>query len=179
MLGPLLHAEFVQYINKRHTLRNQLASDMAVSEADTGPGVRSFAAHPVFRPDAVDPEHENQHPINVGMISHIGGHKWAGNVIVYIPPDYQTNPVRRAPRRVKPKNEGGDASAGPLVHESEPLSSGASASDVSPLAGKGIWYGRVQPKHVQGIVEQTIGHGQIIRELFRGGIHRNGNQIRL
>ncbi|KAK4148203.1 Sucrase/ferredoxin-like-domain-containing protein [Dichotomopilus funicola] len=50
----------------------------------------------------------------VGQISHIGGHKFAGNVIVYIPPTLKTE-------------DGG----------------------AHPLAGHGIWYGRVEPAHVE------------------------------
>ncbi|KAK9458867.1 Sucrase/ferredoxin-like-domain-containing protein [Lipomyces oligophaga] len=35
--------------------------------------------------------------------------------------------------------------------------------------GSSIWYGLVQPKHVQGIVKETIEGRRIIRELHRGG----------
>ena len=152
---------------------------MVSPQAENGQGSKSFASHPVFRADAVDPKREGEQPINVGMISHIGGHKWAGNVIVYIPPNYEINPVERAHRGAKPKDETTHGYAEPVVHEDEVLSARNSLPNLSPLAGKGIWYGRVEPKHVEGIVEQTIGHGQILRDLFRGGIHRNGNQIRL
>ncbi|KAI5287741.1 hypothetical protein KEM54_005774 [Ascosphaera aggregata] len=58
----------------------------------------------------------------IGQISHIGGHKYAGNVIIYVPPSY--------------KGSG------------------------NQLAGAGIWYGRVQPKHVDGIVNATILEGK-------------------
>lgn len=75
----------------------------------------------------------------VGLISHVGGHKFAGNVIIYIPP-------------VLPNH---------------------------PLAGKGIWYGRVEPKHVEGIVEKTIYQGHVIEELFRGGIGQNSEMLRI
>lgn len=63
----------------------------------------------------------------VGLISHIGGHKFAGNVILRFPP-----------------------------------------LPVHPLSGMEIWYGRVEPKHVEGIVEETIGGGRVIQELLRG-----------
>ncbi|KAE8349708.1 Sucrase/ferredoxin-like-domain-containing protein [Aspergillus coremiiformis] len=82
---------------------------------------------------------------HIGLISHIGGHKYAGNVIVYMPP------------RMKIKN----------------------SSIPHPLAGKGIWYGRIEPKHVQGIVEETILGGKVVADHFRGGIDRNGNILRL
>lgn len=69
----------------------------------------------------------------IGMVSHIGGHKWAGNVILYFPPGHRSQ------------------SGGP-----------------SPLAAKGVWYGRVEPKHVEGIVSETLQQGHVIEELLRG-----------
>ena len=82
------------------------------------------------------------HP-TVELISHMGGHKWAGNVIIYIPPGYGIS------------------------------------GEVSSLAGKGIWYGRVEPKHVEGIIQETFVGGRIIKELFRGGIHQNSEPLRI
>lgn len=75
---------------------------------------------------------------SVAQISHIGGHKFAGNVIVYIP----------------------------------------RALEGHPLAGTGIWYGRVEPKHVEGIVKTTIEEGVVIEELLRGGIGKDGEMLR-
>ena len=71
----------------------------------------------------------------VALVSHVGGHAFAGNVIVYLPP-------------------------GLLLRNGQ----------VSPLAGMGIWYGRVEPKHVWGIME-TVQRGEVIEELLRG-IHK-------
>lgn len=84
---------------------------------------------------------------NVGLISHVGGHKYAGNVIVYIPPEMTVG--------------------------------SGSESALHPLAGKGIWYGRVEPKHVQGIVDETVLGGRVVTDHFRGGIDREGNILRL
>lgn len=80
----------------------------------------------------------------VGLISHIGGHKFAGNVIIYLPPTM--------------KAEDGTS---------------------HPLAGHGIWYGRVEPKHVQGIIHETIIKGTVIADMFRGGIKQNREILRL
>lgn len=80
----------------------------------------------------------------VGLISHIGGHKFAGNVIVYLPPSLKTS-------------------------EGQP----------HPLAGHGIWYGRVEPKHVRGILQETILKGNVIEDMFRGGIRPNREILRL
>jgi (2Fe-2S) ferredoxin len=74
---------------------------------------------------------------DVGLISHIGGHKYAGNVIVYIPPSMSGN----------------------------------------ALSGMGIWYGRVEPAKVEGIIEETVFRGRIISELFRGGITKEGASL--
>ncbi|KAJ5566919.1 Aminoacyl-tRNA synthetase class 1a anticodon-binding [Penicillium sp. DV-2018c] len=76
---------------------------------------------------------------NVGRISHIGGHKYAGNVIIYVPPKMT------------------------LGGSEEP----------HPLAGKGIWYGRIEPKHVKGLVEETILGGRVVTDHFRGGVDRS------
>lgn len=75
----------------------------------------------------------------VAQISHVGGHKFAGNVIIYIPHD--------------------------------------EIWADHPLAGKGIWYGKVEPWHVEGIIEETIKKGNVIKELFRGAVDRMGKGV--
>jgi hypothetical protein len=80
----------------------------------------------------------------VGLISHIGGHKYAGNVILYIPPSA--------------KSVTGEPHA---------------------LTGCGIWYGRVEPKHVEGIVYHTILRGSVFKDMFRGGVKQGGKPILL
>ena len=69
----------------------------------------------------------------VALTSHVGGHAFAGNVIIYIPRDFELPDGKK-----------------------------------SPLAGKGIWYGRVEPRHVWGILEETFKRGTVIGELLRG-----------
>lgn len=82
------------------------------------------------------------------MISHIGGHAFAGNVIIYVPPDYTC----------------ASDMGGKVRRERE----------ISPLAGMGIWYGRVEPGHVPTIIEETIKNGNIIANLWRGGLEVGG-----
>ncbi|CAH2352776.1 altered inheritance of mitochondria protein 32 [[Candida] railenensis] len=60
--------------------------------------------------------------VDVGYISHIGGHAYAGNVLYF----------------------------------------GNSAFEST------VWYGRVFPDKVQGIVEETVINGNVIKELYRG-----------
>lgn len=151
ILGPLLHSELREYINNRtpnglDDTRNYAARVQKFTateeEASATPSKEeeSSTSDPAATPV----------PINVGTISHVGGHKWAGNVIIYIPPNATAAATT--------------AGAGRHRH---------------PLAGKGIWYGRVEPRHVQGIVEETVLRGQVIRDLFRGGIGEDGSVIRL
>ena len=101
---------------------------------------RGFASAGSADDTVDDPTHAN-----IGLISHIGGHKYAGNVIVYIPPKMTID----------------------------------TSTEPHPLAGKGIWYGRVEPKHVQGIVDETIMRGNVVIDHFRGGIDGDGNILRL
>lgn len=110
-IGPVLEAEFEDKLQRQNVA---LLQDAPVAEA-----VEVNTAVEGYTPTA-----------RVCLISHIGGHKWAGNVIVYIPPSFSSN----------------------------------------ALAGKGIWYGRVEPSHVEGIVAKTVLDGKVIKELFRGGI---------
>ena len=79
--------------------------------------------------------------VDLGMISHVGGHAFAGNVIIYTPPNW--------------------------------------GSESNALRRTGIWYGRVEPRHVEGIVTETLLGGKIIKELFRGGIRRDGEMLRI
>lgn len=74
---------------------------------------------------------------DVGVISHVGGHKYAGNVIIYLPPSLESNPLR----------------------------------------GSGIWYGRIGPENVEGVVEETIVQGRVVVDLLRGGVTQGGGNI--
>ncbi|KAF4556658.1 Sucrase/ferredoxin-like protein 2 [Elsinoe fawcettii] len=120
IMGPVLTREFEDKLNRQGVSVLQDAPPLVEEENN--------AATEGYTPRA-----------RLGSISHIGGHKFAGNVIIYIPPDFTDN----------------------------------------ALHGKGIWYGRVEPRHVEGIVEKTVMGGKVIRELFRGGIGQSGEALRL
>ncbi|KAK3499347.1 Sucrase/ferredoxin-like-domain-containing protein [Neurospora hispaniola] len=131
--GPLLRSEF----------ETRLA-EQGQQQQQQGPGIEVLKG---AAEKAVDLEKKKGvWGARVGLISHIGGHKFAGNVIVYIPPGLKSYDDSDVPH---------------------------------PLAGHGIWYGRVEPKHVEGIVKETIKKGNVIKELFRGGIKQGGEILRL
>ncbi|OCL12929.1 hypothetical protein AOQ84DRAFT_284152 [Glonium stellatum] len=113
VLGPLLKSEFEEKLQMKG-INATTTSSQATKE-------------------------QSLHSAQVGLISHIGGHKFAGNLIIYIPPSFKDN----------------------------------------PLAGQGLWYGRVGPEHVEGIVQETILEGKVISSMFRGGIKQGGEVIRL
>ncbi|KIX09266.1 uncharacterized protein Z518_00345 [Rhinocladiella mackenziei CBS 650.93] len=140
ILGPLLHKEFTQYIEE-HYPRLQPQTHIFANELLSGHDAEEPRSELRSTSLSSSTNGEGALNINIGMISHIGGHKWAGNVILYIPPDF-TRPASTY-SSVSP----------PVPH---------------PLAGKGVWYGRVEPRHIQGIVEQTLLRGKVIQELFRG-----------
>ena len=122
ILGPLLHAEFCSYVK-----------DNSYFPQGTQP--------PPDAERSVDAKRRGQYTgqiscSRVTLISHIGGHAFAGNVVIYLPKTFKM-----------PNGE------------------------LSPLAGMGIWYGRVEPRHVWGIMEETVQRGSVIQELLRG-IHR-------
>ncbi|KAK6511583.1 hypothetical protein TWF481_000498 [Arthrobotrys musiformis] len=99
----------------------------------------------------------------VGDVSHIGGHKFAGNVIIHLPGDHLLSKAINAASTLAPQAfemEGGSAT-------------------VTPADGVSIWYGRVMPYHVAGIVRKTLLEGKIIQELLRGINNSNGELVDL
>ena len=90
------------------------------------------------------------------LVSHTGGHRFAGNVIIYIPPDFI-----------------------PTIGHFAPSSSKENQSIPHKLAGSGIWYGRVEPESVKQIVNETILGGRIVGKHFRGGIDQHGQSLLL
>ncbi|KAL9102244.1 MAG: hypothetical protein Q9163_002580 [Psora crenata] len=127
ILGPLLKKEFDSYISDQvyKTAAERMPNGQIRFHMTRN---KSFVVDTALR------------GTKTALISHVGGHVWAGNVIIYLPHTYCLKSGER-----------------------------------SPLAGKGIWYGRVEPRHVEGIVEQTIRQGCVIEELLRG-VHNQPHQ---
>lgn len=124
LLGPLLRHEFDQYIRGHPDgWGNLKAVDIKSSVKEMEWASTEFKQK----------EGDCSSMPRTALVSHIGGHAWAGNVIIYIPPNFLLK----------------DGSA-------------------HPLTGRGIWYGRVEPKHVEGILNETVKKGIIIEELLRG-----------
>ncbi len=128
IMGPVLQKEFENKLPK------------AGLDVLRGPVVDESVSGPPLPGTVTDP----RRTARVAQISHVGGHKYAGNVIIYLPPAF--------------KNDEGNP---------------------HPLAGHGIWYGRIEPRHVEGLIQETIINGNVISDHFRGAIKRDGEILRL
>lgn len=136
VMGPLIRDEFMAWIYRQRTryrqVVEQLSENLPRAEVGSTQHHRPSKDSVSFGYSKKDWE-EMTCSMKVGLISHIGGHAWAGNVIIYLPFGYR-------------------------------LADGS----LSPLAGKGVWYGHVEPRHVEGIMEETVRNGRVIEELLRG-----------
>lgn len=133
VMGPLLRDEFEDKLSKTEGLELRTGPVEIGDDAET---------------KRIEGEGENSNGgertgARIGLISHIGGHKFAGNIIIYIPPGMK---IQGKPH---------------------------------PLAGRGIWYGRVEPKHVEGIVNETVVKGNVVEDMFRGGIDSDRRILRI
>lgn len=126
IMAPVLKTEFEDKLRRENMEVLQGAVEVGVKKAERIQGST-----------------EERTTARVGLISHIGGHKFAGNVIIYLP------------RGMK---------MGDQPH---------------PLAGHGIWYGRVEPKNVEGIIKETIIKGNVVADMFRGGIDGDRKMLRM
>lgn len=98
----------------------------------------------------------------VAGISHVGGHKWAGNVVIYMPP---------APPAPDVTALSGDITT---TTDNDSRETYNPDQGSNTLAGHAIWYGRVEPRHVEGILRETIFGGRVIRDLARGVVDFTG-----
>jgi len=132
IMGPILRDEFERLLPEKGV--RVLKGPVEIPSSESGSLLGSGG----------EEELGEKRTARVGLISHIGGHKFAGNVILYIPPGTKTGDGKK-----------------------------------HPLAGCGIWYGRVEPKHVEGIVQETLLGGRVIEDHFRGGIKEEGEILRM
>src|SRR5438045_21198 len=86
----------------------------------------------------------------LGRLSHIGGHKFAGNVIIY----------RRRTKSVDQLRE--KLKGLVLTNVENPEHADLATETVTEdVQAEGIWLGRVEPKHVEAIIEQVILKGRV------------------
>lgn len=129
---------------------------------------REFERH--LRPLGLYRDLHDERPGGVGIyfISHVGGHKYSANVMVY----------RRAGWDVGPPGAAGKAEE---KREGEEDSGGDDDAKEDGLDGEGggeavqcIWLARVRPEHCEGIVKYTVLQGKVVKPetQLRGGFDR-------
>lgn len=99
-----------------------IEKDLILVCGHTQRDIRCGKLAPLIRNELTEVSEAWKLDVDIGLISHIGGHAYAGNLIIL------------------PKSK------------SEQI----------------VWYGRVFPQNVQGIVEETLLNKRIIKDLYRG-----------
>ena len=117
---------------------------------------------------------DDERPGGVGIyfISHVGGHKYSANMLVYRRPDaFGLDEVKRAEEEgeVKPKRP-----EEIKKKEGEEKKTEQEEEDGEVGAAQCIWLARVKPEDCEGIVKFTILQGKVIKpqSQLRGGFDR-------
>ena len=128
---------------------------------------REFERH--LRPLGLYRELDDERPGGVGIyfVSHVGGHKYAANVIVYRRRDFSNWYCKPAAAAVD--YEEGD-SYDQDEEEQEKPEEGAS---------QGIWLARVRPEDCENIIRYTVLQGKVVKpgHQLRGGFDREKGLI--
>lgn len=117
-----------------------------------------------LRPLGLARDLDDTRPGGVGIyfISHVGGHKYSANVMIYRRPNaFGVDEVARKGEELKPKTKNGE-------EENE-----EDEGDVG--AGQCIWLARVRPEDCEGIVKYTVLQGKLVKpeSQLRGGFDRS------
>lgn len=106
--------------------------------------------------------------VGVYFISHVGGHKYSANMMVYRRPDaFGLDALKRAGLA------DGEAPPAPKAAVTAATKDGDDEGDVG--AAQCIWLARVKPEDCEGIVKFTILQGKVIKPdtQLRGGFDRS------
>ncbi|KAE8355838.1 Sucrase/ferredoxin-like-domain-containing protein [Aspergillus coremiiformis] len=113
---------------------------------------KEFERH--LRPLGLYRDLDDERPGGVGVyfISHVGGHKYSANVIVYRRRDFEWYRTQDDPLETSAKGEEG--------------------------AAQGIWLARVRPEDCENIIRYTVLKGKVVKpEQIRGGFDRERGLI--
>ena len=135
-----------------------------------------------LRPLGLFRDLDDERPGGVGVyfISHVGGHKYSANMMVYRRPDaFGVDDVQRALH--EQQSGGGDLKPVPQtkrVVEVKPVDAegGEEEEDSSDVgAGQCIWLARVKPEDCENIIKYTVLQGKVVKPdtQLRGGFDRS------
>jgi hypothetical protein len=127
---------------------------------------REFERH--LRPLGLYRDAHDTRPGGVGIyfISHVGGHKYAANVMVY---------RRKGIERLAGLFTGPGLASGAGSGTSTPMSLGTDVNETEDEgAVQGIWLARVRPEDCEGIIKFTVLQGKVVKpeRQLRGGFDR-------
>ena len=115
---------------------------------------REFERH--LRPLGLYRDLDDERPGGVGIyfISHVGGHKYAANVIVYRRRDFEW-------------------------YKRQAEETGETAPRPDEGAAQGIWLARVRPEDCENVIRYTVLQGKVVKpkEQLRGGFDRERGLI--
>lgn len=123
---------------------------------------REFERH--LRPLGLYRDLHDERPggVSIYFISHVGGHKYSANVMVYRRRDFQWYK-----KEVQKESQGDDGGRGDGV------------DGESEGAVQGIWLARIRPEDCEGIVKYTVLKGKVVKPdtQLRGGFDRERGLI--
>ncbi|OCL13872.1 hypothetical protein AOQ84DRAFT_309841 [Glonium stellatum] len=130
---------------------------------------REFERH--LRPLGLYRDLHDERPGGVGIyfISHVGGHKFAANVMIY------RKEIAAAASADKPVPNGTGEAAGA---DGEGERGGKASEDIQGQAAQCIWLARVKPEDCENIIRYTVLQGKVVKpeRQLRGGFDR-GKQL--
>jgi hypothetical protein len=132
---------------------------------------------------------QDERPGGVGVyfISHVGGHKYSANVLIYRRRDFEWF-RKQAPKKEKTdeatttttsSSEAADDDGGKPEVMEEDNDGRATTDGWSEGAVQGIWLARVRPEECEGIVKFTVLQGKVVKPdlQLRGGFDRERGLI--
>lgn len=130
---------------------------------------REFERH--LRPLGLYRELDDERPGGVGIyfVSHVGGHKYAANVIVYRRRDFSNWYCKPAAAASVVDNDDDDGESSDQEEEGK----------TEEGASQGIWLARVRPEDCENIIRYTVLQGKVVKpgHQLRGGFDREKGLI--
>jgi Sucrase/ferredoxin-like len=128
---------------------------------------REFERH--LRPLGLYRDIHDTRPGGVGIyfISHVGGHKYSANVMVY-----RRRGIERFAGLLSGLGSGSGAASGTSTPMSVPKDGGEGTENEGAV--QGIWLARVRPVDCEGIIKYTVLQGKVVKpeRQLRGGFDR-------
>ncbi|KAI1265342.1 Sucraseferredoxin-like protein [Xylariaceae sp. FL1019] len=121
-----------------------------------------------LRPLGLFRDLDDERPGGVGVyfISHVGGHKYSANAMVYRRPDaFGVDAIERG--KLPPGEE--------LKIQQAPVAANGDGENLDVGAGQCIWLARVKPEDCENLVRYTVLQGKVVKpdSQLRGGFDRS------